>query len=115
MNQLTLQLPAKLHQQLIQLAEDEGVSLSQYVIDVLIRQVAFAYQVQATSPAEIQQQQQSFQELLKDLGQASSAEVKAVLAQRDPVQTEADLSPEIVARLQQRIREASQAGGGGEL
>lgn len=58
---------------------------------------------------EVNQQQQAFQALLKELGQTSSVEVKSVLDQREVVQPEEELSPEIVARFQQRIRDASKA------
>ena len=40
MSRLTLRLPETLHQQLCHLAEDEGVSLNQYIVYALTRQVA---------------------------------------------------------------------------
>jgi hypothetical protein len=109
MSRLTLRLPATLHQQLIHLAESEGVSLNQYIVYALTRQVALAYIVQATPIEEVHQQQQAFQALLKELGQASPTEVKSVLDKREVVQPEEELSPEIFARFQQRIRDASKA------
>jgi predicted HicB family RNase H-like nuclease len=109
MSRLTLRLPETLHQQLIHLAESEGVSLNQYIVYALTRQVALAYTVQATPVEEINQQQQAFQGLLKELGQASSTEVKSALDKREIVQSEEELSPEIVARFQQHIHEASKA------
>ena len=109
MSRLTLRLPETLHQQLTHLAESEGVSLNQYIVYALTRQVALAYTVQATPIKEINQQQQAFQALLKELGQTSSTEVESVLEQREVVQPEEELSPEIVACFQQRIRDASKA------
>lgn len=109
MSRLTLRLPETLHQQLTHLAESEGVSLNQYIVYALTRQVALAYTVQATPIKEINQQQQAFQALLKELGQTSSTEVKSVLEQREVVQPEEELSPEIVACFPQRIRDASKA------
>lgn len=109
MSRLTLRLPETLHQQLIHLAESEGVSLNQYIVYALTRQVALAYTVQATPSEDVQQQQQAFQSLLNELGQASATEVKSVLDQREVVQPEAELNPEIVARFQQRLRDASKA------
>ncbi|MFM6040510.1 MAG: toxin-antitoxin system HicB family antitoxin, partial [Sphaerospermopsis kisseleviana] len=38
-SQLTLRLPATLHQHLIKLAETEGISLNQYIVYALTRQV----------------------------------------------------------------------------
>ena len=60
MSRLTLRLPETLHQQLIHLAESEGVSLNQYIVYALTRQAALAYTVQTTSIEEANQQQQAF-------------------------------------------------------
>jgi hypothetical protein len=49
---------------------------------------------------------ESFQLLIDRLGQASSAEIESVLAAREQVEPEAELSPEIVAYLQEKIRTA---------
>ncbi|WP_413173414.1 hypothetical protein [Anabaena azotica] len=46
---------------------------------------------------------QNFKTLLKGLGKASESQMKSVLAEREVVQPEAELSPEIIASLQQRI------------
>ncbi|WP_416668282.1 YlcI/YnfO family protein [Egbenema bharatensis] len=104
MSRFTLRLPETLHQQLVHLAEREGVSLNQYIVYALTRQVALAYTVQATSGEDVQQQQQAFQALLNELGQATTMEVKSVLDQREEVQPEAELNPEMIARFQQRLR-----------
>lgn len=104
MSRLTLRLPATLHQQLIHLAEGEGVSLNQYIVYTLTRQVALAYSVQPISE-EVTQQKQSFTALLKDLKQASPGEIELVLAEREKVEPEEELSSEVINRLQQRIRE----------
>lgn len=104
MSRLTLRLPEMLHQQLADLAEGEGVSLNQYILYVLTRQVTLAHGVQVLPEAEIKQQQQAFELLIKQLGQASSAEVESVLATREPTEPEADLDADVVARLQERLR-----------
>jgi len=93
-----------LHQQLAHLAEGEGVSLNQYIVYALTRQAALAYAIQVVPEAEVEQQQQAFQLLIKQLGQASSAEIESVLATREQTEPEADLSSDVVARLQERIR-----------
>ena len=49
MSRLTLRLPDTLHQQLINLAENEGVSLNQYIVYALTRQSSTAYTVQPIS------------------------------------------------------------------
>jgi aspartyl/asparaginyl-tRNA synthetase len=104
MSRLTLRLPETLHQQLIQLAEGEGVSLNQYIVYALTRQASLAYGVQAVSDTKVAQQQQAFQSLIKQLGQASPIEIKSVLAAREKTAPEAELSADVVERLQERIR-----------
>jgi predicted HicB family RNase H-like nuclease len=103
MSRLTLRLPETLHQQLADLAEGEGVSLNQYIVYALTRQAALTYAIQVLPESEVEQQQQSFQLLIKQLGQASSAEIQSVLATREQTEPEADLSSDVVARLQERI------------
>ncbi|MDB9517583.1 toxin-antitoxin system HicB family antitoxin [Roseofilum reptotaenium CS-1145] len=107
MSQLTLQLPETLHQQLTHLAENEGVSLNQYIVYALTRQVTMAYTVQALPIEEVDQQQEDFHALLKNLGQASLTEAKSILDRREVVEPEAELTSDIIAHFQQRIRETS--------
>jgi hypothetical protein len=104
MSRLTLRLPETLHQQLAKLAEGEGVSLNQYIVYALTRQTALAYGVQAVPDAEVAQHQQAFQSLINRLGQASPSEIKSVLATREETDPEAELSADIVGRLQEKIR-----------
>ena len=104
MSRLTLRLPETLHQQLAQLAEGEGVSLNQYIVYALTRQTAQAYGIQAVPEAEVEHQQQAFQALNKQLGQASPSEIKSILATREKTNPEAELSADIVECLQQRIQ-----------
>ena len=59
MSRLTLRLPETLHQQLVNLAEGEGISLNQCIVDELTRQIASAYTVQVISEADRQQQQKN--------------------------------------------------------
>jgi regulator of protease activity HflC (stomatin/prohibitin superfamily) len=100
MSRLTLRLPETLHQQLAHLAEREGVSLNQYIVYSLTRQIAPSYTVEVTS-AEAINQQQAFSALRKELGELSLMEAKSVLAQREVAQPEEALSPDIIARFQQ--------------
>ena len=104
MSRLTLRLPQTLHQQLIRLAEAEGISLNQYIVYALTRIAASAYFIEAIPEEGIDQQKQSFQALLQQRLAASPTEIESALAQREIVEPEPELSPEIIARLQQRIR-----------
>jgi uncharacterized protein (DUF1778 family) len=103
MSRLTLRLPETLHQQLAHLAESEGVSLNQYIVYALARQAALADTIQIVPEAEVEQQQR-FQLLIKQLGQAPSSEIESVLATRERTEPESDLSSDVVACLQERIR-----------
>jgi len=103
MSRLTVRLPGTLHHQLKTLAENEEVSLNQYIVYVLTRQVTLAYTVQSVPEQTVAQQQAAFTALLQSLGQASFAEIEAVMSEREKVTPDAGLSPEIIARLQKRI------------
>lgn len=104
MSRLTVRLPDTLHRQLNDLADQEGVSLNQYIVYALTRQTTLAYTVQAVPAEEIKQQRAAFTALLQSLGQASMAEIEQVLAEREVVEPEAGLSPEIMERLHTRLK-----------
>ena len=106
MSRLTLRLPETLHQHLIKLAETEGVSLNQYIVYALTRQAVSTEFIQAIPEKEIIDQEQSFNTLLQRLGKASENQIKSVLAKREVVQPEAELTPEIITSLQQKISNA---------
>jgi hypothetical protein len=103
MGRLTVRLPGTLHSQLTALAEREGVSLNQYIVYALTRQVTLAYTVQAVSEESIAQQRASYTALLQRLGQTSFEEIKAAMAEREQVEPEAGLNPEIIKLLQARL------------
>lgn len=105
MSRLTLRLPETLHQQLISLAEDEGVSLNQFIVYALSK-VSSNYSVRATTIEERQEQRQSFEKFLQNSRKASPEEIEAVLAEREIVDPEPELTPEIIARIRQKIRDA---------
>ena len=104
MSRLTLRLPETLHQQLTNLAEEEGISLNQYIVYALTRQVTSAYTVQVISEADRQQQQQNFENLIAQLGKADENDIEKVLSQREVVQVEPELTTDIVNRLKTRIQ-----------
>ena len=109
MSRLTLRLPETLHQHLTNLADGEGVSLNQYIVYALTRQVTLAYSVSSDPEEEIQQQKLSFNSLLQELGKASSAEITKALAEREMTPPEKDLDSNTVALLRQRIKNSTEA------
>ena len=77
--------------------------MNQYIVYTLTRQATLAYTVQAVPEQAVAQQRASFTALLQSLGQASFDEIEAVLAEREVVEPEAGLNPEVIARLQERV------------
>lgn len=61
------------------------------------------YKIKVNTPQEVNQQEQDFQALLSRLGKISLAEAKAILEDRDVVEPESELIPDIIARFQKRI------------
>jgi hypothetical protein len=59
------------------------------------------YTVRALTQEEIGQQKQNFDALLQELGQAPSTEIEKILAKREIVQPEAELTPKIIARFEE--------------
>jgi HicB family len=103
MSRLTLRLPETLHRQLEAQAKREGVSLNQYVVCALSRQLTQSYMVHAVPEETVAQQQAQFTALLRELGQASPEAIKAVLATRDHVASEPELTPDVVTQLRARL------------
>ena len=104
MSRLTLRLPETLHQQLINLAEGEGISLNQYIVYALTRQVSSAYTVQIISEEDCQQQKKNLNLLISQLGEANEKQIKTALSQREVVKPEPELTPDIVNRIKTKIQ-----------
>ena len=103
MSRLTLRLPETLHRLLETQARREGVSLNQYIVYALSRQLTQNYTVHTVSEEAVAQQQAQFTALLRQLGQASPEAISAVLAGRDHVEPEPELTPDVVAQLRTRL------------
>lgn len=103
MGRLTVRLPGTLHKQLKTMAEQEGISLNQYIVYALTRQVTLAYTVQAVPDGSIAEQRASYTALLQSLGQASFEEIEAVMAEREIIEPEVGLDPRVLARLRERL------------
>jgi len=108
MSRLTLRLPNSLHKQIRSLAEHENISINQYVVYALTRQVTQAYNIQQVPEHAVQEQRAAYNALLQSLGQASFEEIKAVLDEREEVEPETGLDPKAVEELQRRITETQQ-------
>ncbi|GAB4578752.1 MAG: hypothetical protein Fur0022_14880 [Anaerolineales bacterium] len=108
MSRLTVRLPDTLHQQIEARAEEEGVSMNQYIVFALTRQVAQDYNVQQQSEKMVAEQRAHYRTLLDTLGRASFPDIQAVLNERERVEPEMGLTPEVVDKLRQRIAAKSQ-------
>lgn len=107
MSRLSLQLPESLHRRLSTQAQLEGISLEQYLLYLLALRSAPAYTVVARDPETVEAERAQFAKLLEELGPATHEEVQAALADREPAEPEAGLTPELMDRLQRRIESRS--------
>lgn len=103
MGRLTLRLPDSLHQQLEMLAAREAVSLNQYIVYALTQQATLAYTVQPVADRAIREQRAAYSALLQSLGQDTTGEIAAALAERESAEPEAGLTQEVLERLRQRL------------
>lgn len=103
MNEVTLQLPKTLYQNLEVLAKREAVPLTQYIIYILTSQMSGGYTVRVVSDENVVRQKASFESLLRKWGRITPSEADRILDRREPAEPEADLAPEVVSRLKARI------------
>jgi HicB family len=121
MSRLTLRLPETLHQQLTQVAEQEGVSLNQYIVYALTRQTTNSPvrgltidTISAQPDPEVERQRSSFQALTDGLGEAAPADIEAILAERasapqggrEVVTCKPELTTETIDRLRSKLQAA---------
>lgn len=104
MNTITLTLPDAVYNQLERLAQSEGLSLYQYLVNAVTAQAVSGYRVRATSEQDRFQQREAFLALLNSLGDAASEEeIDLVLAEREEIQPEPELSAETVFKFRNMI------------
>ena len=103
MSEVTLRLPKTLHRNLEILAEKEAVSLTQYIIYILSRQVPAGWTVRVVPKNDAAEQKVLFDNLLEKWGAVSDSEAERILNQRELAEPEADLTPELVSCLQKQI------------
>lgn len=108
MGQLNVSLPETLHRRLHSLAKFEGVPLEQFVIYSLTRHTENYYFVEEVDEFDLDQQNRNAQLLVQKLGIASSEEIQLFMDTREPTAPEDGLTPEIVAKLKQRIQSAKE-------
>ena len=60
--------------------------------------------IQPIPKQDTNQQQSDFTNLLQKLGKASSTEIEIALSERETIEPEKELTPEIIAQFQQRLQ-----------
>ncbi len=103
MSRLTLRLSDALHQQLEMLADNEQVSLNQYIVYALTRQVTMDYTIQAVPEKALAEQRAQYTTLLQTLGQASFEEIEKALDEREPADLDPGLTPEVAESLRKKL------------
>ncbi len=106
MGQFEINLPETLRVHLEIIAQKEKMPLNQYIVYALTRQAMMASMFHTLSKEERAHQREDFEERLQRLGEVSSAELELILREREPVEPDPDLDPEVISRLQYRIAEA---------
>ena len=107
MSRLTLRLPDTLHQQLELLAENEQVSLNQFIVYALTRQVTMDYTIQTVPEKALAEQRAQYTTLLQALGQASFEEIEKALDERESADLDPGLTPEVAETLRRKLANPS--------
>src|SRR5689334_7958196 len=103
MRRFTIRLPHTLRQRLEALAQQEGISLNQFIVYALTQQTTLAYTMQEVPVSKIAEQRVSYKTRLRNARIATAEEIDQVLAEREVVQPEAELTPEIIKKVRKRI------------
>jgi len=104
MSSVTLTLPEPLLRVLETAARNKGITLSEYVLAALTRHVSTAYRVEAVPEEQRERDEQEFAALLQRLGAASEEEIERALDEGEPGEWEPELTPEIVARFEEKLK-----------
>ncbi len=109
MGRFTLRLPQTLHNELERRADVEGVSLNQYIVYALTRQVTPAYTVAIATNEDVLNQRRRFEELMAGLRDAAETAVSQRESGDEAIELEDGLSAEEVARFRERLSAARKA------
>ncbi len=103
MSRLTLRLPDSLHRQLKAAARKENVSLNQFIVYALTRQMS-SYEIEETPAEEVRRQEENFFWLLEQLREGTPAEIQRALDAREPAEPEEVMAWPQVQQLRERVR-----------
>jgi len=103
MSRLTLRLPDSLHRQLKAAARKENVSLNQFIVYALTRQMS-SYEIEEVSADEVKRQEESFYWLLEQLNAGTDEDIRRALEAREPAESEEVMAWPQVQQLRERVR-----------
>ncbi len=103
MSRLTLRLPDSLHRQLKAAARKENVSLNQFIVYALTRQMS-SYEIEETPAEEVRRQEENFFWLLEQLREGTPEEIRRALDAREPAEPEEVMAWPQVQQLRESVR-----------
>lgn len=103
MGRFTVRLPDTLHRELESRAQQEGVSLNQYLVYTLTRQITPAYTIQVLPDADIQHQRERFNALLERLGTLEHNEMRDFLDSREMEEPENAETAALIAQVEEKL------------
>jgi uncharacterized protein (DUF1778 family) len=103
MSRLTLRLPDSLHRQLKAAARKENVSLNQFIVYALTRQMS-SYEIEEVPADEVRRQEENFYWLLEQLHAGTDEEIRRALEAREPAEPEEVMTWPQVQQLRERVR-----------
>lgn len=110
MGRFTLRLPETLHQELESRADQEGVSLNQYIVYALTRQIGTKYTIEVLPERQIQEQRSVYDAALSKLSHADEKDEETIarrfLEERASGEPEPGLSKEMIDRLRAKFGSA---------
>ncbi len=107
MSQIAITVPETLRHQLETMSRKEGVSLEQYVVFALTRHATLASLIRNAREEDPESQLKEFKARRERLGKTSREELAEILGERELVEPESDLNPEIVSQLKKRIADSN--------
>ncbi|NOZ71951.1 MAG: toxin-antitoxin system HicB family antitoxin [Chloroflexi bacterium] len=102
MSRLTLRLPDSLHRQLKAAARKENVSLNQFIVYALTRQMS-SYEIEEVPADEVKRQEESFYWLLEQLNVGTDEDIRRALEAREPAESEEVMAWPQVQQLRERV------------
>lgn len=103
MGRFTVRLPDTLHHELESRAQQEGVSLNQYVVYALTQKVTPAYTIQVLPDADLHRQGERFDALLKRLETLDQIEMRDFLDSRELAEPEDAETAALIAQVEQKL------------